>query len=208
MQFLKDQHLVGLKKIVKDGFEYRERLKSQEEVEIANFLFLHGVNYTYEEWYEFKTASRTFGQYKPDFKINGFSNQNNKGIYIEHFAIDKLGNVPRWFKADGQQSATQKYNAGIKWKRNIHKEKGTTLIETYSHERKEGNLIPNLIQKLKDNNIEITKKSPEQIWQILVENDSEDISGFIQLVQTFLSLLKSNNAKPRKLAGVHTRVQF
>lgn len=206
MQFLKDQHLVGLKKIVKDGFEYRERLKSQEEVEIANFLFLHGVNYTYEEWYEFKTASRTFGQYKPDFKINGFSNQNNKGIYIEHFAIDKLGNVPRWFKADGQQSATQKYNAGIKWKRNIHKEKGTTLIETYSHERKEGNLIPNLIQKLKDNNIEITKKSPEQIWQILVENDSEDISGFIQLVQTFLSLLKSNNYHLNEIAIKATKI--
>ncbi len=195
MQFLKDQNLFGLKKIkLEGGIEYRERLKSQEEVEIANFLFLHDINYTYEEWYEFKTASRTFGQYKPDFKINGYLNSSKRGIYLEHFAmIDKLGNVPNWFKGDENQTATQKYNSGIKWKRNLHEEKGTTLIETYSYERKEGNLIPNLIQKLRKNNIEVKEKSPEQIWQLLEENAKEDISAFIQLVQTFLSLLKSNN---------------
>ena len=205
MQFLKDQNLFGLKKIkLNGGIEYRERLKSQEEVEIANFLFLHGINYTYEERYEFKTASKTFGQYKPDFKINGYLNSSKRGIYLEHFAIDKLGNVPNWFKGDENQTATQKYNSGIKWKRNLHKEKGTTLIETYSYERKERNLIPNLIQKLRKNNIEVKEKSPEQIWHLLEENAKEDISGFIQLVQTFLSLLKSNNYT---LADIETQAK-
>lgn len=195
MQYLKDQNLFGLKQVNKDGIKYRERLKSQQEVEIANFLFLNGIDYTYEEWYEFKTASKNFGQYKPDFKINTKLNEDGKGIYIEHFGIDKMGNVPNWFKGEGNQTATEKYNAASHWKRTLHQEKGTTLIETYSHEGSDGKLISNLKEKLKKHGIEIHPRTPEEIWKVIEANANEDISSFIQLIQTFLSLQKSNNYK-------------
>lgn len=72
--YLKEQKFEGYKIIqttTKDGVEikYRERFKSQEEVLIANFLFRNQIEYQYEEKYQYKTASKMFGQYKPDFYL-------------------------------------------------------------------------------------------------------------------------------------------
>ena len=192
IQYLKDQNLFGYKKVQRIGtngqpYEYRERLKSQEEVEIANFLFLNGIEYNYEERYEYRTASRTFGQYKPDFYLPEYD------IYIEHFAIDRQGNVPHWFKGDNEQSAQEKYTNGIKWKRELHEAQGTKLVETYSWERKEGKLLANLQSKLEKESVEFHPKSPEEIWEIISKTAEDDISNFVQLLYTFLTLLKSNN---------------
>ena len=193
-QYLKDMNMFGYKKVkLESGKEYRERLKSQEEVLIANFLYVHDIDYTYEEKYEYRTASKKFGQYKPDFKLNGFLNSEKKGTYIEHFGIDEFGNVPSWFKGDEDLSPKDKYNQGIIWKRGVHKEKGTTLIETYSYERRDGKLISNLIEKLRKQGIEIKEKTDAEVWSIIEKTASEDVLSFVQLVQTFLSLLKSNN---------------
>ncbi len=193
-QYLKDMNLFGYKRIkLENGVEFRERLKSQEEVQIANFLFMSDIDYTYEDWYEYKTASKTFGQYKPDFKINKYTNAEKKGIYIEHFGIDESGNVPNWFKSDGVISAKDKYANGIKWKRQTHEEMGTSLIETYSYEKSKGKLISNLIEKLLKYGIVVKEKSAEDLWMAIEANAPEDIVSFIQLIQTFLAVLKSNN---------------
>lgn len=192
IQYLKDQNLFGFKKVQRtnsDGqrYEYRERLKSQEEVEIANFLFLNGIEYNYEERYKYRIASRTFGQYKPDFYLPEYE------IYIEHFAINKQGKVPHWFKGDNEQSAQEKYTNGINWKRELHDGQGTKLVETYSWERREGKLLSNLQTKLEKGGVDFHPKSPEEIWEIISNTAEEDISNFVQLLFTFLNLLKSNN---------------
>ena len=44
-----------------------ELVRSMEEVAIANWLYLNGVNYQYERAYEFETADRQHRQYFPDF---------------------------------------------------------------------------------------------------------------------------------------------
>ena len=44
-----------------------EQVKSLEEVMIANFLFLHGVDYVYEQPYEHDTRDAEHRQYLPDF---------------------------------------------------------------------------------------------------------------------------------------------
>ncbi len=64
-----------------------DRVKSLEECDIANFLYLHGVDYVYEADYEINTASSEHRQYKPDFYLLDY------GIYIEHFGIDKFNNT-------------------------------------------------------------------------------------------------------------------
>ena len=74
--YLKEQKREGdniINIITKEGvrIKYRERFKSQEEVLIANFLFRNQIEYQYEEKYQYKTASKMFGQYKPDFLFTG-----------------------------------------------------------------------------------------------------------------------------------------
>ena len=175
---------------------YREKLKSQEEVLIANFLFINSVEYCYEERYQYKTSSKTFGQYKPDFYLPEYD------IYIEHFAIDKNGNVPDWFRGDEFQTAKEKYNAGIDWKREEHLKNNTTLIETYSWEKREGVLLINLEQKLKQHGVILKPKSNDEIWAYLKENTPAEIDNFTTLVFTFLVLLKSNNLSIKEIKAL------
>ncbi|EKT4499457.1 UvrD-helicase domain-containing protein [Flavobacterium psychrophilum] len=198
--YLKEQKLEGYKIIhttTKDGVEikYRERFKSQEEVLIANFLFRNQIEYKYEEKYQYKTASKMFGQYKPDFYLPEYD------IYIEHFGIDKNGKVPDWFKGDETKTAQEKYSEGIEWKKAEHLANKTTLIQTYSWEQKEGNLIKNLTDKLTTQNVTLNPLSDDDLWKYLAENIPEDIDVFTQLINTFLVLFKSNNEKIKTLAS-------
>ncbi|MEH7749062.1 UvrD-helicase domain-containing protein, partial [Neobacillus drentensis] len=107
-----------------------ETVKSLEEVMIANFLYLNGVDYVYEQDYPFQTATEQYRQYKPDFYLPEFD------IYIEHFGVTKEGTVP-WLS----EFEERKYTQGMDWKRQTHSENGTVLIETYSYLNKDGMLL-------------------------------------------------------------------
>ncbi len=190
--YLNDQKLEGYKiveKKLKDGtiVKYRERLKSQEEVIIANFLFRNGIDYVYEEKYKYKTASKQFGQYKPDFCLPQYN------IYIEHFGVDENWNVPDWFKGKDGKSAKEVYNEGIEWKRQEHNGNKTTLIESYSWQQKKGILLSELQKKLENEGVEFNPISNEEFWSYLEKNAKKDVDDFTQLIDTFLVLLKSNN---------------
>ncbi|RYH75527.1 hypothetical protein EVU94_00800 [Flavobacteriaceae bacterium 144Ye] len=197
--YLKEQKLEGykiVKRKTKDGVDikYRERFKSQEEVLIANFLFRNKIEYKYEESYQNKTASKKFGQYKPDFYLPEYN------IYIEHFGIDENNNVPAWFKGKEGRSAKQVYNDGIAWKRNEHQFNGTTLVETYSWEQKKGVLLSSLKNKLEEKGVEFNQMSDDELWDYIQENTPEDIDTFTQLLNTFLVLFKSNNESINNLS--------
>ena len=81
-----------------------------------------------------ETVTDSYRQYKPDFTIR----QGDQRIYLEHFGITRDGRVPDWFSAADGQSATEKYNADMAWKRALHQQHGTTLLETFSYEMSEG----------------------------------------------------------------------
>jgi DNA helicase-4 len=190
--YLNEQKLEGykmVKKVTSKGVNitYRERLKSQEEVLIANFLFRNGVNYEYEEKYPYKTASKEFGQYKPDFYLPDYN------VYIEHFGVDENWNVPGWFNGKDGKSAKEVYNEGIKWKRQEHNKNSTTLVESYSWQQKKGILLSELQKNLEDVGVVFNPMSNDKLWLYLKENASKDINDFTQLLDTFLVLLKSNN---------------
>lgn len=191
--YLNEQKLEGYKMItkIKNGIEitYRERLKSQEEVLIANFLFRNGIQYEYEEKYKYKTASKQFGQYKPDFYLPEYD------VYIEHFGVDENWNVPDWFKGKGGKTAKEVYNEGIEWKRQEHIRNQTTLIESYSWQQKKGILLSELQEQLENEGVEFNPIPNEKLWQYIEENAKKDIDDFTQLMDTFLVLLKSNNEK-------------
>jgi len=107
-----------------------ELVKSKEERLIADWLFYHGVRYQYEARYEHDTASKQHGQYHPDFYYPDI------GLYHEHFALDAAGRPPPQFSGD--------YLQGVHWKRALHRENGTSLFETLSHEIYTGQAIRKL----------------------------------------------------------------
>jgi DNA helicase-4 len=92
-----------------------EAVRSHGERLIANFLFLNGVDYRYEHPYEVNVADASHSQYRPDFYYPSV------GVWHEHWALDRDGNPPPEF---------HRYAEGIAWKRKIHTEHRTKLVET------------------------------------------------------------------------------
>jgi len=195
IQYIKDQNFrtYKLKEVpTKNKTSYKmEVVKSIEECKIANFLLFNGIEYEYEFPYQFDTANETYRQYKPDFTIK----QDGVRIYLEHFAVERNGNVPKFFAKDGeiQEQAKNRYWEKIQWARDLHKVNETILIETYSYEMSEGILFKNLAEHLREAGIILRPKSPEEIWQIINNAAKEEVNSFIILFGTFITLMKSNN---------------
>ncbi len=162
-----------------------EKVKSLEETKIANFLFLHGVNYEYEKLYPFESDDPLRKAYHPDFYLTDYD------IYLEHFGISKDFKVP-WLSPVEEK----KYLDGIVWKRNIHEKNNTKLIETYSYYNSEGKLLQKLEEILLANGVEFKPRDFVDIFSTVYESKSNKyFSEFIKLCCTFITLFKSNNYK-------------
>ena len=154
-----------------------DEVKSYEECEIANFLYLNGVAYEYEAPYEHETATAEKRQYKPDFFLP------DHGIYIEHFGLDAAGNTAPFVDRE-------KYREEMAWKRQVHAERGTVLVETFTHERAEGRLIRNLEKTLAAHGVELTPLPRERVFALL--EDQGRIDPFIRVLATFLQHFKGS----------------
>lgn len=158
----------------------QELLKSFEEVVIADFLFVNGIKYQYECPYEVETANADKSQYQPDFYLPEYD------IYIEHFGIDRYGKTPSFVD---QLTYTQ----GIEWKRNLHRQHNTILIETYSYEMKEGTLTDLLYSKLEKYGVKFNPLTFQELIQLFVDIGAErKATQFTRLVVTFLDLFKQS----------------
>lgn len=158
-----------------------EFVKSYEELAIANFLYINGIHYEYERAYEHQTSTDKKRQYTPDFYLTDY------GFYLEHYGIDRNGRAPQY-----EQEAEQEYLDGIRWKRMIHENYQTKCLETYSFEFKEGTVFNNLTQRLSQAGVKIKPLSAEEIAEALHSiHYGYDFSSFCNLVETFVSLYKS-----------------
>lgn len=153
-----------------------DRVKSLEECYIANYLYVNGINYLYENPYEVKTVSKIHRQYKPDFYLPEY------GIYIEHFGVDRRGKTAPFV-------IQSEYNDQMRWKRNLHATNHTTLIETYSYERQEGTLLSNLEEKLQEKGVAFNPMLTEGVFEKL--DSIGKIEPFTSLLANFLNLYKS-----------------
>lgn len=158
-----------------------ERIKSQGELDIANFLSINGVEYDYERPYEKDTADGKHSQYCPDFFLTEYN------VYIEHFGIDRNGNVPDYFYSEDGKTPSETYRDSMEWKRRLHKDNGTTMIECYSYEGPEGTLLENLERKLTEHGVTMRPKSPQQILDSM---DGEIKGGLPELVAKIITLIK------------------
>ncbi|MFC0386885.1 UvrD-helicase domain-containing protein [Muricoccus vinaceus] len=152
-----------------------ESVRSLEEVMIANWLFLNGVNYVYEQPYETKTADEDHRQYKPDFYYPDID------LYHEHFALNAQGEAPAHFKD---------YVEGVEWKRQLHRGRGTALFETTSHGIRKGIDFKRMEAELTERGV-VLDPNPSREIPLSGQKplEAEELTG---LVRTFISHAKSN----------------
>lgn len=159
-----------------------DQVNSYEELLISNWLYENGIEYEYEPDYEFDTSDPTKRNYCPDFRLI------ESGVYLEHFGLrkvvsggeDRLETAP-WVNRDD-------YLEGMAWKRKVHTDNETTLIETFSYERQEGSLLKALAEKVAPY-VTVNPRPPEVLFDRVMEMN--DIDGFVQLLANFLRNYKS-----------------
>jgi DNA helicase-4 len=163
-----------------------DRVKSVEEWEIANWLYLNGIAHEYEPSYQGTLPDDARGPYKPDFRLT------ESGIYIEHFGVRKER------RTDGSTRLTTapymdrtRYLAEMEWKRRLHASNGTTLIETFSYEKVDGKLLDNLKEKLAPH-VALKPLAADQVFEIL--EPMGQVDAFTQTLGTFLRHFKSSGS--------------
>ena len=158
-----------------------DRVRSFEELVIANYLTEHGIAFEYEKQYERETATREHRQYQPDFFLPAY------GIYIEHVALDEMGlPPPGWWG----------YLNGVSWKRDIHERYGSKLIETYSWQYRHGSLLSTLRAQLEQEGVRF-ELVPVQT--LLGQLGQQRVSWLAGLLSTFLNHVKSSGLSPNEL---------
>jgi DNA helicase-4 len=164
----------------------KETVKSYGELDIANFLAQNGITYVYEQEYPVDTRTSEYGQYYPDFYLPAFD------LYIEYFGINRQGEVPPYFSGRNGKSATQTYQEGITWKRELHRQNGTRMIEVYAYEKLEEQLLPKLEERLKDAGVVFTPMSPEEMWAEISGTENQKLDRVAGLFGAVITLAKSN----------------
>lgn len=160
-----------------------ERVNSEQELMIANFLYLNGVNYEYEKNYTGDYDKEGHRAYQPDFYLPDYD------IWYEHFGIDKDGKA---FPENPIKA--QKYIDDMWWKRSVHKKNGTKLIESYSYWNDDQDLLNKVKRLLKNNGVHLNS-DPEFLSCVYegLSSDDKYLNSIVKLVTTFLSLAKAND---------------
>ena len=158
-----------------------ELVKSFEELTIANFLATNSIRYTYEKPYEFLTATREHRQYQPDFHLTDY------GIHIEHFALNEDGQAPPGWTTYAEEA---------QWKRDLHAQHRTTLVETYSWQYRKETLHSSLEKALRDRGVEFNPIPEEGLIRKL---SKEKISVLSSLLGTFLNHAKSSDLEHNEI---------
>lgn len=157
-----------------------EVVKSQGERLIADWLYYNGVEYIYESSYEVDTADASHRQYQPDFYYPGID------VYHEHFALDRNGEPPAEFVG---------YLDGVHWKRALHAQHETALIETTMAELWEGSAFAKLTAELTSRGI-VLDPNPERP---VVGQPPIDSERLISTFRSFMVHAKSNRLSTDQL---------
>lgn len=156
-----------------------EIVRSFEELEIANFLYINGVEYKYEKKYEKNQKVRT------DFYLPKYD------IYMEHFGVDKNNNPPDFFKN------RESYKNSMEQKIKMYKFFGTVLIKTSSSMKREGILLEHLKEELILKGVTFNKLTDNQIIKQIEETIKYQY--LINLLHTVLSHIKADKNNYKKL---------
>ena len=170
-------NISGSRRISKDKLDTfsGERVKSVEELMIANFLLLNGVNYEYEKPYPHGDHV-----YRPDFYLTDYD------IWLEHFGIDKHGRA-KWLS----EFQEKQYLKSMHKKRAKHHLYRTKLLETYSWYNRDNILLDKLREMLEKSGVTFQPLSEQEIYDKIIRQDSSFGTEIISLITSFINLSKS-----------------
>lgn len=160
-----------------------EYLRSMQEVQIANLLYLYNIDYEYEKPYPFEIPGSK-KKYTPDF----FIRQGENECYIEHFGITESlrSNI-----YTPQQ--LERYKKRIKDKREIHRSFKTDLIETWSFYNDKRPLTEHLKEELKKKGFILKSRNFEEIYKKIVETGKDKyIFKLIYFMLDFIEQFKTS----------------
>lgn len=175
-----------------------EVMRSQQEVEIANFLYLNNIDYEYEPLYKYDILfSRK--PYTPDFIIK----QGDNVAYIEHFGITQDGKNERF-----SEDELETYKKAINDKIKLHKQHGTKLIYTFSQYSDKKSLSEHLREELEKNGFEIHPRSNKEVMEKLVSSEeTRYIRKLVNLICRFITNFKTNGFTTEEFSRMYHSTQ-
>jgi DNA helicase-4 len=147
-------------------------VKSEGERLIADWLFINGVDYRYEQPYAHEVADETHSQYRPDFFYPDID------VWHEHWALGRDGRPPAEFVG---------YAESMAWKKDTHRRYGTALLETTWAEIVDTSGFGPLHDQLAVRGIDFDW-NPDRV----PTNQAMTHEALAKLVRTFMAHVKSN----------------
>lgn len=159
-----------------------EYLRSIQEVQIANFLYLNGLDYEYERPYPFESPSRN-KKYTPDFYIS----QGEHVVWLEHYALTESG-----YSNVFTPEQLARYKKSIRDKREVHKTHKTTLVETWSLYSDRRSLMDHLREVLEKEGFVMKPRNLEEVYKKIVETGKDKyIIKLILFMMNFIEQFKT-----------------
>lgn len=159
-----------------------EYLRSVQEVQIANFLYLNGLDYEYEKPYPYESPSRN-KKYTPDF----FIRQGEHTAWLEHFALSESG-----YNSIFTPQQIGKYKKEIRDKRDIHARCGTHLLETWSLYNDRRPLLEHLQEVLEKEGFVLYPRDLTEVYKKIVDTGKDKyIFKLIQFMMNFIEQYKT-----------------
>ena len=151
-----------------------EYLRSSQEVQIANFLYLNGLDYEYERVYPYGSPSK-WKLYTPDFCIR----QGERTAWLEHYALAESG-----YSNLLTEKERRRYQKSIWDKRRLHRDCNTTLLETWSQYNDHRPLLEHLKETLEGAGFALAPRDQEEVYQKLSETSKDKYIDKLVLFMT------------------------
>lgn len=159
-----------------------ERMRSASEVQIANFLYLNGIDYQYEKVYPHRIENAR-KEYTPDFYIF----QEGKEAYIEHYGINQ-----DYTSKIYDEKTLEKYKKAIEDKRKLHCKYETNLIETWNSYTDGTILKENLEKELKKHGFVFRKRNVDEVYEKITQTSKDKyMFKFIYFMMEFIERYKT-----------------
>lgn len=160
-----------------------EILRSHQEVEIANFLYLNQIEYDYEPIYPYHITG-SYKPYTPDFVIY----QGDRKCYLEHFGISEKGENDRY-----SQEELDRYKKAIRDKIVLHRQHKTELVYTFSSYNDGRPLIDHLREQLEKSGFQLKPRSNKEVLEKLIASEENRyVRKLLNLICRFISNFKVN----------------
>lgn len=175
-----------------------EMLRSHQEVEIANFLYLNNIDYEYEPIYQYDILYAR-KPYTPDFVIK----QADKVAYIEHFGITESGENDKY-----SLSELKAYKKAVNDKVLLHRQHKTTLLYTFSKYNDGKSLTEHLREQLEKEGFELKPRSNKEVMEKLVAGEENRyIRKLVNLICRFISNFKVNGYTSEEFGRMYHSTQ-